>query len=154
MAERADTMNICLIAGLCALALLAGCAPAGAQDTSAPTVDAAALAFGDLPVVEGILYGIKPAVTAIVAFAAWRIGPRALKNAVHWAIAAAAFVAIFALKVPFPYIVVGAGIIGYIGGRLAPDKFKAGVGHGSADKSYGPALIDDHSAPPVWASFS
>ena len=112
------------------------------------------LAFGDLPVVEGILYGIKPAVTAIVVFAAWRIGSRALKNAVHWAIAAAAFVAIFALKVPFPYIVMGAGIIGYIGGRLVPDKFKAGAGHGSTDKSYGPALIDDHSPLPVWASFS
>jgi chromate transporter len=112
------------------------------------------LAYGDLPVVEGVLYGIKPAVTAIVVFAAWRIASRALKNAVHWAIAAAAFVAIFALKVPFPYIVVGAGIIGYIGGHLAPDKFKAGAGHGSTDKNYGPALIDDHSPPPVWAHFS
>src|SRR3989338_9138331 len=61
------------------------------------------LAFGDVPAVTGILYGIKPAVTAIVVFAAYRIGSRALKNAVLWAISAAAFVAIFAFKVPFPY---------------------------------------------------
>ena len=112
------------------------------------------LAFGDFPIVEGILYGIKPAVTAIVLFAAWRIGSRALKNAVLWAIAAAAFVAIFALKVPFPYIVLAAGITGFIGGRLAPEKFKAGSGHGAGEKSYGPALIDDHTPPPPWASFS
>ncbi len=51
------------------------------------------LAFGNVPAVAGILYGIKPAVTAIVVFAAYRIGSRALKNAVLWAIAAAAFVA-------------------------------------------------------------
>ena len=112
------------------------------------------LAFGDLPVVGGVLYGIKPAVTAIVVFAAWRIGSRALNSPVLWAIAAAAFVAIFALKVPFPYIVMGAGILGYIGGRLAPDKFKTAAGQGSTHKSYGPALIDDHTPPPAWASFS
>jgi len=112
------------------------------------------LAFGDLPVVAGVLYGIKPAVTAIVVFAAWRIGSRALKNGVLWAIAAGAFVAIFALKAPFPYIVLAAGVIGFFGGRLAPEKFKAGGGHGSADKSYGPALIDDHTPPPAWAGFT
>ncbi len=112
------------------------------------------LAFGDLPVVEGILFGIKPAVTAIVVFAAWRIGSRALKSGVLWAIAAAAFVAIFALNLPFPLIVITAGILGYIGGRLAPGKFKTGGGHGASDKTYGPALIDDHTPPPAWASFS
>jgi len=78
------------------------------------------LAYGDMPVVSGVLYGIKPAVTAIVVFAAYRIGSRALRNGALWAIAAAAFVAIFALQVPFPYIVVGAGILGYLGGRSAP----------------------------------
>ena len=88
------------------------------------------LAYGDVPAVAGVLYGIKPAVTAIVVFAAYRIGSRALHNGVLWAMAAAAFVAIFALHVPFPYIVLAAGVIGYIGGRTAPDKFKAGGGHG------------------------
>ena len=111
------------------------------------------LAYGDIPVVAGILYGIKPAVTAIVLFAAYRIGSRALKNAALWSIAAAAFVAIFALDVPFPYIVLAAGIIGYLGGRAAPDKFKAGGHHGDGHKSYGPALIDDHTPPPEHARF-
>jgi chromate transporter len=93
-------------------------------------------------------------VTAIVVFAAWRIGSRALRNGVLWAIAAAAFVAIFALKVPFPFIVLGAAIIGYIGGRLAPQKFRSGGGHGESNKTYGPAIIDDHSPLPERARFS
>jgi len=112
------------------------------------------LVYGDLPVVAGILYGIKPAVTAIVVFAAYRIGSRALRNGVLWAIAVAAFVAIFALQVPFPYIVLLAAAIGLVGGRMAPEKFRAGGGHGESEKSYGPALIDDHSPPPAWARFS
>ncbi len=112
------------------------------------------LAYGDVPAVAGVLYGIKPAVTAIVVFAAYRIGSRALRNGVLWAMAAAAFVAIFALNVPFPYIVLGAGIIGYMGGRIAPNKFRAGGGHGASDKSYGPAIIDDHTPVPDWARFS
>jgi len=112
------------------------------------------LAYGDLPVVEGILFGIKPAVTAIVVFAAYRIGSRALRHGVLWAIAAAAFVAIFALNVPFPAIVVGAGLLGYVGGRLAPDKFKAGGGHGASEKSYGKAIIGDDTPVPEWARFS
>ena len=111
------------------------------------------LAFGNVPAVAGILYGIKPAVTAIVVFAAWRIGSRALKNAWLWAMAAAAFVAIFALDVPFPYIVLGAGVIGYLGGRIAPEKFRAGGHDGDGHKSYGPALIDDRTPPPEHARF-
>jgi len=112
------------------------------------------LVYGDVPVVAGILYGIKPAVTAIVLFAAYRIGSKALRNAWLWALAAAAFVAIFAMHVPFPYIVVAAGVIGYFGGRIAPDKFKAGGGHGASDKSFGPALIDDATPVPDWARFN
>ncbi len=112
------------------------------------------LAYGDMPVVAGVLYGIKPAVTAIVVFAAYRIGSRALRNGVLWTMAAAAFVAIFALHVPFPYIVLAAGITGYIGGHIAPGKFRAGGGHGVSDKTFGPALIDDHTPVPAWARFS
>ena len=111
------------------------------------------IVFGNVPAVAGILYGIKPAVTAIVVFAAYRIGTRALKNGVLWALAAAAFVAIFALHVPFPYIVLCAGVIGYVGGRIAPDKFKTGGHHGDGKKSYGPALIDDNTPPPAHARF-
>ena len=111
------------------------------------------LAFGDVPAVAGILYGIKPAVTAIVVFAAYRIGSRALKNGVLWAIAAAAFIAIFAFNLPFPLIVLVAGIVGYLGSRISPEKFKAGGGHGASDKSYGPAIIDDNTPPPLHAQF-
>ena len=112
------------------------------------------LAFGDVPAVAGILYGIKPAVTAIVVFAAYRIGSRALKNGALWAIAAAAFVAIFAFDVPFPAIVLAAGVIGYVGSRIAPDKFKTGGGHGASNKSFGPAIIDDHTPTPQHATFN
>jgi len=103
------------------------------------------IAFGQTPLVAGLFYGIKPAVTAIVLQAAWRIGSRALKNGALWAIAAAAFVAIFALNVPFPIIVGAAALVGYLGGRIAPARFATGGGHGGQRKSYGPALIDDHT---------
>lgn len=111
------------------------------------------IAFGEMPLVAGLFYGIKPAVTAIVVQAVHRIGSRALKNEVLWAIAAASFVAIFALNVPFPAIVAVAAAIGYLGGRSAPHKFKAGGGHGKADKSFGRALIDDDTPTPGHAIF-
>jgi len=111
------------------------------------------LVFGDVGFVQGVFAGIKPAVVAIVLFAAWRIGTRALKNNVLWAFAAASFVAIFVFRVPFPYIVLGAGILGFLGSRIAPDKFRAGGGHGSSGKSYGPALIDDDTPPPAHVKF-
>ncbi|RYY01426.1 MAG: chromate efflux transporter [Gammaproteobacteria bacterium] len=112
------------------------------------------IAYGEVTWVAGLFYGIKPAVTAIVVHAAHRIGSRALKNKVRWGIAAAAFVAIFALNIPFPIIVLGAAIVGYLGGRLAPKYFSAGSGHGKAEKSYGAALIDDHTPSPEHARFS
>ncbi len=112
------------------------------------------IAFGDIPLVAGLFYGIKPAVTAIVVQAAHRIGSRALKNSVLWAIAAASFVAIFALNVPFPVIVATAGLIGYVGGRVAPDRFKVGGGRHKPSASFGVALIDDHTPPPEHARFS
>ena len=112
------------------------------------------MAYGDVPVVAGTLYGIKPAVTAIVLFAAYRIGSRALRNGALWAIAAGAFVAIFALDVPFPAIVITAGAIGYVGGRIAPQRFQTGGAHGASDKSFGPALIDDGTPTPPHALFA
>ena len=112
------------------------------------------LAFGDLPVITGILYGIKPAVTAIVLFAAYRIGSRALKNTVLWALAALAFIAIFAFNVAFPLIVLGAALIGAAGGRWLPGKFAVGGGHGSAKHDYGPAFIGDTTPPPPHARFN
>ncbi|TAN64705.1 MAG: chromate efflux transporter [Methylobacter sp.] len=111
------------------------------------------LSFGQVPVVAGVLYGIKPAVTAIVLSAAQRIGSRALKNGVLWTLAALAFLAIFALHVPFPLIVLIAACLGAIGGRIAPDKFAVGGGHGAVKQNYGPALIDDDTPIPDHARF-
>lgn len=111
------------------------------------------LSFGDVPAVEGVLYGIKPAVTAIVVFAAYRIGSRALKNNVLRGMAVLAFIAIFAFHIPFPYIVLMAAIIGFIGSHYAPEKFKAGGGHGSSKETYGPAIIDDNTPAPEHTKF-
>jgi chromate transporter len=111
------------------------------------------MVWGNTPLVAGILYGIKPAVTAIVLFAAWRIGLRALRNETLWTISAAAFVAIYFFNVPFPAIVLAAGIIGYVGGRIAPQKFVTGGAHADAKKDHGPALIDDHTPTPNHAHF-
>ncbi|MBK8523580.1 MAG: chromate efflux transporter [Betaproteobacteria bacterium] len=108
---------------------------------------------GEQPLVASLFYGIKPAVTAIVLHAAYRIGSRSLRNASLWAIAAAAFVAIFALNLPFPLIVVAAALIGHFGGRIAPARFA--MDHpANASKIFGPALIDDDTPTPEHARFS
>ena len=112
------------------------------------------LAHGSVPVVAGIFYGIKPAVVAIVLAAAWRIGSRALRHPALWALAATAFLAIFALGVPFPAIVIAAGVIGYAGGRVAPQVFSASGGHGAAHARHGPAVIDDETPAPEHARFT
>jgi chromate transporter len=110
--------------------------------------------YGNVPTVAGVLYGIKPAVTAIVLFAAWRIGTRALRHPLLWAIALAAFVAIFAFDVPFPVIVVGAGVLGWLGARRNPSAFDGSHSAGNAAKSFGAALIDDHTPTPPHARWS
>jgi chromate transporter len=112
------------------------------------------MAYGSVPAVAGALYGIKPAVVAIVLLAAYRIGSRALKNQVLWAIAALAFIAIFVLNLPFPLIVAVAALIGHFGGRLIPQYFKVGGGHGASKKDYGAAFIDDDTPMPAHAKFS
>ncbi len=102
------------------------------------------LTLGDQPVVAGIFYGIKPAVTAIVLQACYRIGGRTLKNRWMWGIAVAAFVAIFVLRLPFPLIVMAAAIMGVVASRIAPAAFAAS-GHTNAQASEGAAWLDDHS---------
>ncbi|TRZ92752.1 MAG: chromate efflux transporter [Rhodocyclaceae bacterium] len=115
------------------------------------------LSFGSVPAVQGIFYGIKPAVVAVVLFAAWRIGSRSIMNGVLLGIAALAFVGIFFFRIDFPWIVLTAAILGAIGGaaggKLA-DKFKAGGGHGASSAGFGPAIIDDDTPPPVHAKFT
>ena len=112
------------------------------------------IAYGNVPWVAGVFFGLKPAVAALVVHAAHRIGSRALKNRWLWAIAAAAFVAIFAFDVPFPAIVMAAALIGHFGGRLAPKVFVLGGAHGTAQQGFGPALIDDETPTPAHARFS
>jgi chromate transporter len=81
-------------------------------------------AWGDVPLVEGIFFGIKPAVLALVVEAVLRIGRRALGHAALVGIAAAAFAAIFFFSVGFPWIVLAAAIVGWVGWRLFPAAFR------------------------------
>jgi len=85
------------------------------------------VAFGNIPWIAAIFYGLKPAVLAIVAAAVIRIGSKALKNAVMWSLALAAFVAIYFFGVPFPLIIISAGIIGLVGSRILPQYFRGEV---------------------------
>ena len=112
------------------------------------------LTFGDLPLIQGIFAGIKPAVVAVVLFAAWRIGSRTIRNPLLGAIALLAFVAMFFFQVDFPWILLTAALLGVAGGRLAPALFRAGGGHGASQEPLGPALLDDHTPPPPHARFS
>ena len=112
------------------------------------------LVFGRVPAVAGILYGIKPAIVAVVLAAAWRIGTRSLKNGILMAIAALAFAAIAIFSLPFPLVVLVAAAIGMLGGRFAPRYFQVGGAHPDRRASYGLALIDDDTAPPAHAAFA
>src|SRR3954468_11368899 len=106
-------------------------------------------AYGSVPWIAAIFYGLKPVVVAIVVAAVIRIGRKALKNEVMWAIAAVAFIAIFFLKSPFPAIVIGAGLVGLLGGRVWPSKFDVvSAGHGGAKTDQESSVIDDSDAPP------
>jgi len=111
------------------------------------------MAYGEVPAVAGLLYGIKPAVVAIVLAAAWRIGSRALKHPALWLISVAAFCAIGLFSVPFPYVVLAAALAGALGGRFAPRVFSADGGHGAGAKHYGPAIIDDDTPTPEHARY-
>src|ERR1700731_5355638 len=85
--------------------------------------------LGNLPWIAAIFYGLKPAVLAIVAAAVIRIGSKALKNAVMWSLALAAFVAIYFFRVPFPLIIISAGILGLIGAKVLPQYFRGEIAH-------------------------
>jgi len=102
-------------------------------------------AYGNLPWIAAIFYGLKPAVMAIVAVAVIRIGRKALKNEVMWTIAALAFVAIFFLKVPFPIIILSAGLIGFLGGFLGKSKFNVVSGQTKAGNT---SVLDDETESP------
>jgi len=112
------------------------------------------MAYGHVALVAGLLYGVKPAVVAIVLAAAWRIGSRALRHPALWAIGLAAFAAIYLLHLPFPAIVLDAAALGALGGRIVPGAFAASPVHGKTVAGYGPALIDDDTPPPAHARYS
>jgi chromate transporter len=106
------------------------------------------VAYGQVPWLAAAFYGLKPAVTAVVAAAVLRIGKKALKNEVLWALAAAAFIALFFLQVPFPAIVGGALVLGFLGAKQWPAKFAA-TPHGPSGAAKGTSVIDDsHVAAP------
>jgi chromate transporter len=110
--------------------------------------------FGGVSAIEGLFFGLKAAVIAIVLQAVARLGSRALGNRLMMGLAAAAFLAIFALDVPFPAIILAAALIGYAGGRTGARAFQGGTGHGVAGGTIVPdretALGDelpDHARP-------
>jgi chromate transporter len=112
-------------------------------------------AYGNRPAVAGVVEGFKPVVVAIVIEALFKIGSRALKRRVHYLIAALAFVSIYVLHVPFPIIVLGAGLIGLVGARYMPASFSAAPletkaaekdEHGNRSEQM---VISDHGEPPA-----
>ncbi len=86
--------------------------------------------YGSVGPVSALFFGLKAAVLVVVVQAVLRVGGRSLRNGVMIAIAALAFVAIYAFNAPFPLIILVAGVIGFIGGRLGLPAFQGGGGHG------------------------
>jgi len=114
---------------------------------------------GNLSWVEAFFYGLKPAVVAIVAEAVIRIGKKTLKNAVLMGLAATAFISIYFFQLPFPLIVLSAGLLGFVGSQVLPAKFtvsKAGS-NSSKEKVSATAISDDEPpeehARPTWRRF-
>jgi chromate transporter len=111
------------------------------------------MAYGNVPAIAGVLYGVKPAVVAIVLHAAWRMGSRTLRHPLLWIVAAAAYIAIAVFSLPFPAIVLAAGFVGYAGGRVAPAAFATGATHTAGKGSHIPSVIDDDTPTPAHARF-
>lgn len=84
----------------------------------------AATALGDVPAVQGLIFGMKAAVLALVVEAMVRIGRRVLRNGAMLAVAAGSFVAIYVYAVPFPVIIAAAAVLGFAGDRVRPDLFE------------------------------
>ena len=109
------------------------------------------MAFGQLAVVQGLLYALKPAVTAIVAMAAYRMASRSLTHPLLVFMAVSAFLAIFLAGVAFPVIVLVAAVLGALGGHCLPDVFAGQTQHASHHIVSGAALIDDETPIPAHA---
>ncbi len=119
------------------------------------------MAHGEQPLVAAIFYGIKPAVAAIVLHALHRIASRSLGNPllapVPWALSAMSFIAVWALKIPFPVVVLSALLLGAVLARIAPNALAAGAGHGKKSGAetavHAAAVIDDDTPTPPHALF-
>lgn len=109
------------------------------------------LRFGTVPSVAAAFYGLQIAVMAVVAQAVIRIGQKVLKNVAMWLLAALAFVALAIFHAPFPLIVFGAGLIGYVGGRWRPDLFAVIQGHGGNVEQASSADFHFETPAPGWA---
>jgi chromate transporter len=112
-------------------------------------------AYGHVPAVAGVLSGFKPVVVAIVVEAMLKIGSRALRRRAHYAIAGVAFVAIYFLHVPFPFIVLAAGLVGLVGVRMWPETFgpqakarAAKTGQGATEDDGPLPVLGDHDPSP------
>ncbi|MCA1557200.1 MAG: chromate efflux transporter [Acidobacteria bacterium] len=108
-------------------------------------------AYGNVPSVAGVLSGFKPVVVAIVVEAVLKIGGRALKRRAHFIIAALAFISIYFLHIPFPVIVLGAGLIGLIGTKMRDRGLGSGVSEDKSKPSHqspSPTVVDDNAPPP------
>lgn len=110
--------------------------------------------FGDVPHIAAMLGGIKPAVIAIVLFAAYRIGLRVLKNKMLWCVAILSFLAISLLKLPFPLIIMAAGLMGILAHYYFPKQFNVMQGHAGSRQRHAKAIIDDDTPSPPHARFS
>ena len=111
------------------------------------------LTFGQTSIMQAVLWGIKPAVVALVLFAVYRIASKSLNHAVWWALALAAFVAVTFFKIGFPWVVGVAALVGWITGELRPKWISGGHGDSKA-KVHAPAVIDDDTPSPEHAHFS
>ena len=109
--------------------------------------------FGDLPQVAAMLAGVKPAVVAIVLFAAYRIGSRVLKNKLLWCIALLAFVAVTVLDLPFPLVIITAALMGSLLHHYFPNQLNVMKAHASSHKNHSKAMIDDDTPTPLHAKF-
>ncbi|MCU0721739.1 MAG: chromate efflux transporter [Pirellula sp.] len=102
--------------------------------------------FEDSRFVQALFFGLKPAVMAVVIDAVLRIGKRVLKNRTMVTVATASFVAIFFFDVPFPILIVSAGLIGLVGSKVAPDRFEVIKGHSKIANSSKQSVSADHFA--------
>ena len=99
------------------------------------------MACGEITWIQGLFYGLIPAVIAIVLSAVKRIGSKALRSPSLWVLAGISFVAIYHYKISFVIIILTAALVGYVGGKIYPQQFPAGKGHGKSGSDELPSVV-------------